>query len=177
MSSSIELPLESAKKACANEYLCDEHNVTRDESITRQELGRDAEYNVYALLLANKRSCEMQRHSAPFDLLVDGWAVEVKVAQFQLRKGKPTWQFNIHRHGRVQERCDFYILRLEGVPYSKAAVHLLLRAPLCRPTISVTFRSLISKYSVANVDFRSFLRGDFGVRETENRLPEVRDAR
>lgn len=89
------------------------------------------------------RPVHMAPYHSPFDLLVRSFKVEVKCA----KPIKGEWKFNIHRHNKVKEsNVDFYILRLDKFPYSKKAMHLVLKAPLRKPTVTVTIRSLLEKY-------------------------------
>lgn len=100
-------------------------------------------------------------YTAPFDLLIDSsLRIEVKTSQMQIVKGVPGWRFNIHRHGSVNEtKVDKYILRLEGVPYTKAAIHLLVDAPIVTPTIKISLRSLLDRYSPLVTAFNEFCAG------------------
>lgn len=125
-----------------------------------QELGRHGEYAVGQILSGSGRRVRRMHRRGPYDLLVDGeFRVEVKSAEPQDDNGSPVWKFNIHRHGKVVEETDFYILRLEKVPFTKAAIHLLLRAPLGTPTVNVSFRSLLNKRSREVADFYAFAKG------------------
>lgn len=133
---------------------------------TRQELGVLAESRVRAILNAAGRKAELGEYSRAFDLSVDGWRVEVKCAEAQLHNGQPTWRFNIHRHGKLKEEyVDYYILRLESIPFVTNAVHYLLKAPLASPTISISFRSIVAgDFAQAALDFERFRTGGFGVK-------------
>lgn len=116
-----------------------------------QRFGRKAETKVATLL--GKMGCSVKAcsYDHPFDLMVNGRRVEVKAAMPSLREGKyqyTVWHFNLHRHGVLSESLvDFYVLRLDGVPDFKAAIHLVIPAPVKRKTISITLRSLIMKYA------------------------------
>jgi hypothetical protein len=125
-----------------------------------QELGRTAEKNVAKILRFYGRTVCVQRHKSPFDLLVDGFRAEVKCAEMRMVEDAPSWTFNIHRHGVVSEQTDFYIFRLEHVPFSKYPIHLLYRAPLNTHVACVSFRSLLSRDAIAVVDFYRFARGE-----------------
>src|SRR5262249_50773732 len=97
-----------------------------------------------------------------FDLLVDNkHRVEVKCGLPSAIDGLPTWRFNIHRHGVLNEETDFYILRLERVPYSKRPVHLLFQAPLRVKVVTVSLRSLLMFHSQGVADFYDFAHGKF----------------
>lgn len=125
-----------------------------------QQLGKVAERNVAKILSFYGRTVAVQRHKSPFDLLVDGLRVEVKCSEMQMRDELPVWHFNIHRHGVVSEATDFYIFRLEHVPFSKKPIHLLYRAPLNTHMACVSFRTLLNKDSAAASDFYRFARGE-----------------
>src|ERR1700690_3352708 len=110
-----------------------------------QRQALQAELKVAKLLNQYGRSARVTQYSSPFDLLVDGWRIELKSSE--PRGQNVEWNFNIHRHGILNEvNVDFYILRLEKVPGSKAAVHLLFKSPVKTPTIRISFRSVINKY-------------------------------
>jgi|ERR1700677_587994 len=125
-----------------------------------QTLGKIAENNVAKILRFYGRAVAVQRHQSPYDLLVEGERVEVKCADMRMENGMPFWTFNIHRHGVMSEETDFYIFRLEHVPFSKYPIHLLFRAPLNTHVACVSFRSLLSRDAIAVVDFYRFARGE-----------------
>lgn len=82
---------------------------------------------------------------SPYDLLVNWNRVEVKVCPFL--KNKNEWQFNIHRHGSLDESMvDVYILRLEKVPGFKAAIHLVIPSPIGQKVVHISLRSLLARY-------------------------------
>ncbi len=83
---------------------------------------------------------------SPYDLLVgEKHRVEVKVCA---RRTDGFWFFNIHRHGILDESSvDAYILRLEQVPEFKCALHLVIPAPIKRSTVTISLRSLITRYA------------------------------
>lgn len=84
-----------------------------------------------------------------FDVAVAGKCVEVKVGipRFNNRSQLTCWRFNIHRRGRLSEvGVDAYVLRLESVPGFKAAVHLIVPAPIGRTTLQITLRSLLTRW-------------------------------
>jgi hypothetical protein len=99
-----------------------------------------------------------RRRMCPYDFLVEGLRIEFKIASPQTRYGKLVWRFNFHRHGVLKEKCDFYILCMEGIPNYKARVYLLLKAPVKKKGISVSVRSLLQKYAIFAVDFENFMR-------------------
>lgn len=124
-----------------------------------QERGFHGEYEIQRALKFKGVWVKKMHYACDFDLLVDrGYKVEVKTAGMQMKcGGVPVWKFNIQRHGALREKCDFYIFRLEGVPFSKAAIHLLLSAPLGRKTVLISMRSLITKYSKYAVAYEEFV--------------------
>jgi len=113
------------------------------------EKGRESVYAVAAWLEAHgfkvKRLPTSGPNDLPYDLLVNGEKrVEVKVC---FRRDDGNWKFNIHRHGILDEsNVDVYVLRLEGVPDFKAALHLIIPAPLGSMTIAISLRSLITRF-------------------------------
>lgn len=114
--------------------------------------------NVYMLLRQQGFKVELAGYYAPFDILVDSKIrVEVKTCAGIQKNGSTQWAFNIQRHGKISEETDFYILRLENVPYSKKkALHLMMKAPLKTPTIKVDYRSLVTRYSQYGEAFENF---------------------
>lgn len=128
-----------------------------------QTLGRTAETAIAQNLRDYGRVVQVRKHKSPYDLLVDGMRIEIKCSDVRVIRDVPTWWFNIHRHGVLNEQCDFYIFRLENVPFSKYAIHLLYKAPLSTPVASVSFRSLLSRDAIAVVDFYRFARGELSV--------------
>lgn len=82
---------------------------------------------------------------SPFNLLCAGKRIGVKVSG---GRADGSWQFNIHRHGTVREdHVDVYILRLEKVPGFERPIHLVMPAPLGRHCVTVSLRSLLTRYS------------------------------
>jgi len=78
-----------------------------------------------------------------WDFYVNDLRVEVKTARYS----RKTWKVNIHRHGKLKEDVDVYIVRLEGCPLFKAAIHLVIPAPLGTKTLQITPRSLITVWA------------------------------
>ena len=72
-----------------------------------------------------------------FDFKVNGHRVEFKTARpRQPKRGSPDWQFNLHRHGRLNEQTvDFYILCFEQIPYSQHNFYGAVKAPQYRKTL------------------------------------------
>ena len=132
-----------------------------------QRLGLSAEDHVLNLLRYHGRKVSKQKYLERFDLLVDGYRCEVKCAKPH-KDGEYgiDWLFNIHRHGLIKEDAvDFYILRLEDVPYSKAAIHMVFKAPLGIATTLISVRSLLNQhYAKAVSDFYALANGLLGQR-------------
>lgn len=130
------------------------------------KLGDRGQDLVYHLLgFTHGRKVHMGVRSGPradkWDILVDGrWHIEVKTAApRKVGANPPTWFFNIHRHGLVDEsKVDFYVLRLEDVPYCKYPIHLLLPSPIGKPTVAVSFRALVNGYGRFAEAFRRFAK-------------------
>lgn len=116
----------------------------------KQANGLKGEEIVYQYLCS---ICGRDVHKMPynsyFDMLVDGIRVEVKTGKPRIQNKNLdmiSWQFNIHRHGKMPEKQpDCYVLRLEDVPYSDHAIHLLYLGPLTIPTIYISIRSLLAQ--------------------------------
>jgi|SRR5882762_716138 len=113
--------------------------------MTNTEKGKRAETYVCSWLKTQGLEVTMMGYTSPYDLLVNGWRCEVKMAPM---KPNGKWNFNIHRHGKVNElEVDFYIFVLEDVPYCKASIYLIKKAPLSCPTVEISVRSLIVRHS------------------------------
>jgi hypothetical protein len=103
-------------------------------------MGLDAERNLYIRARQHGRKAHKMRYGFAFDLLIDDWRIEVKSAEISgIRK---TWKFNIHRHGRVVESCDFYAFQVKGAGARTNAIWLLLKAPLRRPTVALSLAQI-----------------------------------
>lgn len=114
--------------------------------MTNTEKGSNGVGNVEAWLRGRGlKVMKSKAYRSPFDLLVNGWRVEVKIAEMN-KRGK--WQVNIHRHGKMTEdEVDFYVFCLRDVPLSTSDIYLVRRAPLKSKTVSFTVRSLLSRYA------------------------------
>jgi hypothetical protein len=140
------------KRIMQEKSVASEKKLCYGTFMTNTRFGQNGQRNVAAwLTMRHGRSVEMMPYICPFDLLVDGYTrVEVKIAKFN---GK-SWDFNIHRHGKVNEKfVDAYILRMENVPGFKAAIHLIIQSPLNTQTVHISFRSLITRYAKHFNDF------------------------
>jgi hypothetical protein len=116
----------------------------------KQANGRLGEDAVYHLLSTRYgRDVHTAPYLSPYDITIDGIRVEVKTAKPRTQNdGYPmlSWTFNIHRHGKIPTiQPDCYLLRLEDVPYSSNAIHLVFLAPLYRPTIQISIRALLDQ--------------------------------
>ncbi|MCI0352845.1 MAG: hypothetical protein L0Z53_25775 [Acidobacteriales bacterium] len=128
-----------------------------------QATGREGESRIGQVLRYYGRKVFAAGYYDSFDLLVDGFRCEVKTAEFRNKGHTHGWTFNIHRHGKLSEQTDYYILRLQSVPYSNDAIHLLLKSPIGVSTVWISMRQLLSGlYAVAVRDFDRFARGEFG---------------
>ena len=83
-------------------------------------------------------ACVTSAHyNSPFDVVVNGKRVEIKVSTFHEDKGG--WFFNIHRHGKIDEsNVDFYLLCLK----SQTDIFVLRPSPTGKLTILISKRSL-----------------------------------
>lgn len=125
-----------------------------------QTKGFNGEVRTMSWLRAQGLEVSSAGYYSPFDLVVNGWRCEVKTADLQEKTG--TWRFNIHRHGKTDEsKVDFYILVMRGVPYSRANIYLVKKAPLGVPTMGISVRSLIARHS-HNINDVSCLKESIG---------------
>lgn len=136
-----------------------------EKVLNAQRLGFNGEKAVAWTLRAYGRKVNITTHRCPYDLFVDEKVrVETKVCAGRQKKipagTELIWQFNIHRHGRMPIiKPDVYILRLEGLPKIKSAVHLLLPWNTDTKTFYCSFRSLINqRFSQQVDDFYHFAR-------------------
>jgi hypothetical protein len=114
-----------------------------------------AEVEVARLFSSKGHVVEMCKYGSSYDLLVDGiLKLEVKSAGRQ-KDGK--WCFNIHRHGKLVEVADFYILQFVGVPGQKHPIYAALKAPLKRYGLSYTLAGMIKTLAPA-IDLLHTLR-------------------
>ncbi len=129
-----------------------------------QKFGSDSERRVASILRQfYGREVIAMAYNSSFDISVDGWRVELKAARPNTTKEPyPVWVFNIHRHGVLNEVTDFYILRLEQVPFTKSAIHLLFRAPIGVTVLQISPRMLMNGLSSHTEEFYKFARGEYG---------------
>lgn len=125
-----------------------------------QAFGKAAEGSVAALLRKAGRKIKMRGYYDRIDMDVDGLHVELKAARpctnSQLTV---SWRFSLHRHGKIsQELPDFYLLRLEQVPYTKHAIHLIIPGDTKTKTFSVGINGLLSQDFADNAKMFDRLR-------------------
>jgi hypothetical protein len=112
--------------------------------------GHRGEQLVYQQLVSIfGRDAHKMSARAPYDLIVDGIRVDVKTGFPRRQYAKYdliSWQFYIYKDGaspKIQPDC--YVLRLEDLPYSKHAMHLVCLAPIQSPTINISIASLLKQ--------------------------------
>lgn len=121
-----------------------------------QKLGDKGMRNVASVLRAHGHEVLFAGYYSPFDLMLNGhMRAEIKTASLN---GLGKWKFNIHRHGKLNEDTDIYILRLEKVPFSKKATHLLFWAPIGVSTLEIQPFNLMTKYWKQAADFQAFCK-------------------
>jgi len=115
-------------------------------SQSRGKAGEESVYNLLSRYFGN--NIQKCGYFDPCDFIIFGKTVELKTARPRHLCGKgtiPGWKFNLHRHGKNPVNPDFYILRLEAIPYmGKKAIHLLFDGNQNRKTIAITLRSLMN---------------------------------
>lgn len=118
---------------------------------SNDKLGMKGEMAVYHILRQQGFKVKKMPHfKSGYDLLLNG-KIRVEVKTSMGRSKSLSWGINFHRHGKTDEsRVDLYIVRLHGVPGCKHALHMLMRAPINRPTIVFSVKSILSRYA-ANV--------------------------
>lgn len=185
-------PKTSVKRSTwSNEY-CDiskrvtyvrEHNSESENCSYSNRINRgiQAEIEVTRLLESGGRTCVKQVHQEAFDILADGWRLDVKTAVPVTYKKSFRWLFNLHHGGRPITGCDFFVLRLIDLLSQGKISHALLGAPFKALTVAIcTYALRLGHWDDAIANFDRFLVGDFGrcpVLESQYSLPEVRDAR
>ena len=175
--SSEELPLILTSDALHNKV------ITFQEKSTFIRRGIQAETKVLRILQDGGRRAVKQSHQCSFDILADGWKLDVKTAMPTwstkgLWRGR-RWMFNFHHQGRPITACDFFVLRLEAVTkhHPSEIVHMLLRAPFPKIVFAI-MDSTFHRYLWLAGEFDRFVSGGFGVKpEVENPLAEVCHAR
>ena len=125
---------------------------------------RWAELHIYGILYRHGREVSRCGYKAPYDMLVDGWRVDVKSAVPRFRGKMPYWKFFLKPDKR-QEDCDFYVMRLVDIPFCDQAIHMLFPAPLGTTTFTVSFHSLLERHSSHVQLFRAFCNGKYGKKE------------
>jgi len=139
-----------------------EKQLHSSERITAAEIDRfvglDAQYHVDKILTESGRKVLRQPFTAPFDLLVDGWRIDVKCASLGKRNGKRAWRIRTDRRN-----CDYYIVRLEDYFGPERALHLLMDCPKVKQ-ICFYGDTICNKYSAEMNAFDAFRRGAHGRR-------------
>lgn len=126
---------------------------------TPNEIGRRAEMAITETLRSYGRVAKRMKYHDSYDLLVDGWRVEIKASSPITKRNELVWKFNIHHAGKLKETADLYIFRLENIPYcGRKTVHLLYRAPLNVKVVTVSFRQLMNN-NLATLAFYDFAKG------------------
>lgn len=131
--------------------------AAQEQIVERVKFGLSREKWVAAILRRAGHSVQQMNYTSWFDLLVDGkLRVEVKASEFSAEK--LNWQFNLHRHGKMGRQPDFYIFRLERVPFSCAAVHMIWPGNESRATISFSLRGLLNGKASGQIEeFKKFV--------------------
>jgi hypothetical protein len=111
------------------------------------------------------RKIHKMPYHCTFDFLIDGWRIEFKWSKPHSEADASTmyWEFNLMRHGKLPEFCDFYIFCLADVPYSRRPVYLLNKSPLKVPSVRVSTTMLLNGESAKAQDFDKFMAGDYGI--------------
>jgi hypothetical protein len=125
-------------------YYAHKFRLELPSMIRRIKTGIDGQQQVYAWLRLQGFETFQADYNAKYDILCNGKKVEVKTAEY-VNGG---WSVNIHRHGILNESdVDLYVLRLEGGPLFKYAIHLIIPAPVGKLRINITPRSLLTRYA------------------------------
>lgn len=108
----------------------------------------------------------MKKSWSTFDILLnDKVRVEFKTSKFTktvTQNGtnenylRYSCDFNIQRHNIVKEDgCDFYVLDFHPCPFSLSGLTLIVPKDVIgkKPTVCITFRSLINKWARFSNDF------------------------
>lgn len=131
--------------------------------MTNTNAGYQVERKVYSTMRSRGRRVTHMAYLSPYDLVIDGWRVEVKGAQMRMARGAPIWTFNLHRHGKLAENCDFYVFCLLGCPYASYAIYLLYNAPMKRKVHALSFRSLLTGEGIHGLEFEKLASGELGM--------------
>jgi hypothetical protein len=119
------------------------YNGTEGQTSAQSEAA-DAENELGRVLKSGGRS--VKKITGPKgDLLIDGsYFLEVKTAKPQHPNDEDIkWAFNIHRHGKLEELCDYYLFRFEDVPGCKKPLYAAFRSPLNCLTIQFSLRKML----------------------------------
>ena len=94
--------------------------------------------------------------------------IEVKTASPQVRNGNFKWAFNIHRHGKLNEQCDYYLFRFESVPGCEKPLHALYKAPLGVLTVAFQMRKMLYSLAPALQLFEDLREGKLTQEDTDD---------
>jgi len=109
-----------------------------------QAKGHDAENEVGMLLRSGGKRFVKRLHGPQGDLLIDDrLKIEVKTAAPRIADGKFSWQFNIHRHGILNEQADYYLFRFEHVPGCEKPIYAVYKGPLGVMTVNFSMRKML----------------------------------
>jgi len=137
-----------------------------DTPDTKQSKGFDVENLVGRILRQAGHSIKRITGNRG-DLLMDGKLfLEIKVAGVQTEDdGQLRWGFNIHRHGILNEKADYYIFRFEGVPGAKKPFHAAFKGPLGVLTVSFSMVKMLYTLGPALQLFEDLKAGKLSPRE------------
>jgi len=130
----------------------DTEEIELQDSDTAQELGVNAQVFVANAFRVRGYSVIAAPYHGPFDLLVNGKRVEVKVAR---KNERFLWHLNIHRHGKLDEsNVDVYAILLDLRQVGKKKPLLLLRpAPIGAATIAYSIDTLLTIHNSQIANF------------------------
>jgi len=132
--------------------------------------GKEGESSVAEILTIYGHDAKRAGHRDKFDLLVDGkWKIEVKCAapatKFSKRKGTLRfWRVNFHRHGKMDEQADLYVIKLLDFDGSEPAF-ILMRSPYGSPTALWMEASIRQNWKQEMDNFWHFCKGEMGIIE------------
>jgi hypothetical protein len=118
--------------------------------------GASAETNVMQIFRSAGHEVEKLKQ-ADGDFRAGDMVIEVKCAERRFDGGVPCWKFNIHRHGALNEHCDYYVLQFDKVPYHRNSIHAAFKAPLGKLTLDFSLRKMISELAPAVQLFRDLV--------------------
>ncbi len=138
----------------------------------KQQLGKYGENCLWVLFRHHLGPASVKKcgYYDPFDFVVRGKTIELKTAEpfIPTGGGIPSWTFNLHRHGKMGPAPDFYVFRLQRLPFmGNRALHLLLDGNQTSKVMRVTVLSLMRGDFQKAVRFDQFckLEGEFSILE------------